>query len=187
MTLQASGAISMSDLVAEFVGPTPAALSDFYRGGTYVPDTAPNAGIPTSGAIALSDFYGGVNAVTITDVTVANQFFTESNSNAWWDTNGPVTVQKTVTSVGNVTPADDGSYVYLWEFVSNVSSTGGAATFNRTDGADVTDNYSLGSVNPGDSSTIERVENWRLTVSNPNGPQNDTFQIRVTATNEGSS
>lgn len=33
-------------------------LSDYYRGGAYVWDTATNTGIPTSGQIKLSHFYG---------------------------------------------------------------------------------------------------------------------------------
>lgn len=59
MTLQASGAISLSDLRGEFGGSAPDSLSEYYRGGSLVPDIAANAGIPTSGAISLSDFYGG--------------------------------------------------------------------------------------------------------------------------------
>lgn len=33
-------------------------MSEYYRGGSYVPDTTVNAGVPTSGTISLSDFYG---------------------------------------------------------------------------------------------------------------------------------
>ena len=33
-------------------------LSDYYRGGTLVPNIACNAGVPTSGPIKFSDFYG---------------------------------------------------------------------------------------------------------------------------------
>ena len=58
MTLQASGAITLADIAAEFGGATPHSLSEYYRGGTYVPDTAGNVSIPTSGAIAFDDFYG---------------------------------------------------------------------------------------------------------------------------------
>ena len=59
MTLQASGAISFSDLRGEFGGSTPDAISEYYRGGGLVPDFPANAGIPTSGAVSLSDFYNG--------------------------------------------------------------------------------------------------------------------------------
>ena len=63
MTLQLSGAISISDLVAEFGGSAPHSLSEYYRGGSLVPNTGTNSGVPTSGAISLTDFYGASAAV----------------------------------------------------------------------------------------------------------------------------
>jgi hypothetical protein len=58
MTLPASGPISLANIQAEFGGPTPIRLENYYRGGAYVLDTdyAPN--VPTSGPISLSNFYG---------------------------------------------------------------------------------------------------------------------------------
>lgn len=59
MTLPNSGVITLEDIQAEFGGPTnPISLFNYYRGGTYVPDSAANAGVPTSGEISLFDFYG---------------------------------------------------------------------------------------------------------------------------------
>lgn len=65
MALQTSGAISIGDLRTEFGDTASSSLSEFYRGGSLVPNTASNTGVPTSGAIALSDFYGASQAVTI--------------------------------------------------------------------------------------------------------------------------
>lgn len=59
MPLQTSGAISIGNIATEFGGVAPHSLSEYYRGGANVPDTPANAGIPTSGAISLTDFYGG--------------------------------------------------------------------------------------------------------------------------------
>lgn len=39
MTLPSSGTISIGDLRTEFGGPTPSSLTDYYRGGSYVPST----------------------------------------------------------------------------------------------------------------------------------------------------
>lgn len=39
MTLQASGSISLADLAAEYGGTAPHSLSEYYRGGAYVPNT----------------------------------------------------------------------------------------------------------------------------------------------------
>ena len=59
MVLQGSPPISLSDIRGEFGGTAPDSLSEYYRGGSFVPDTATNAGIPTSGSISLLDFLGG--------------------------------------------------------------------------------------------------------------------------------
>ena len=61
MTLPSSGTITISQIVTEFGGDAPHSLSEYYRGGSYV--TANNTDVPTSGAIALSDFYGAVKII----------------------------------------------------------------------------------------------------------------------------
>ena len=64
MTLPSSGIISFSNLRNEFYDGNSVSLGDLYRGGTYVSGTLPdgtsiNSGIPTSGAITISNFYNG--------------------------------------------------------------------------------------------------------------------------------
>lgn len=50
----------MKDIRDEFAPSTNIyKLSAYYRNGLFVPDTAANAGIPTSGEISIGDFYGG--------------------------------------------------------------------------------------------------------------------------------
>lgn len=49
MALQSSGAISLSDIAAEFGGSTPHSLSEYYGVAT---------GVPSSGTIDFADFYG---------------------------------------------------------------------------------------------------------------------------------
>ena len=49
MALQSSGVISIGDIASEFGGSAPHALSEYYGAAT---------GVPASGTIALSDFYG---------------------------------------------------------------------------------------------------------------------------------
>ena len=58
MPLTSSGTIKISELATEFNDLTPNSLSEFYRAGGKVPDISANSGVPTSGAISLSDFYG---------------------------------------------------------------------------------------------------------------------------------
>lgn len=52
MTLQSSGAISLSDIQTEFGGSNPISISEYYGEDAY-PDT-----LPESGVISLNDFYG---------------------------------------------------------------------------------------------------------------------------------
>jgi len=70
MALPSSGTIGISDLKTEYVpsGVTAVSLSDLYRGGEYVlSGPSGNSSIPTSGAISLSNFYGGVQGFNLGD------------------------------------------------------------------------------------------------------------------------
>jgi hypothetical protein len=60
MTLPASGILYLSQIQAEFGGPN-YLMSSYYRGGGYV--TANNTGVPASGAIYFSQFYGTQKSV----------------------------------------------------------------------------------------------------------------------------
>lgn len=93
MALQSSGAISLSDLQTEFGGSNPISLSEYYRGGAYVPDTPTNSGVPTSGAISLSDFYGAADSLpALTSGTVGLYTY-----NASWINTAATTWQTVVT------------------------------------------------------------------------------------------
>ena len=63
----AGSALSLSDIQTEFGGSNPIALSEYYAGGDNVPSgTSGDAGsIPSSGTIAVSQFYGSSNRVAI--------------------------------------------------------------------------------------------------------------------------
>ena len=66
MALQSSGTITIQDIADEFGGIAPHSLSEYYRNGVYVGSN--NTGVPTSGTISLSDFYGA-SAGTVLTVT----------------------------------------------------------------------------------------------------------------------
>jgi len=66
MALQASGAISLSDLATEFGDTTPNSMSEFYAGGSLV--GTHNASVPASGTISLTDFYSATAAIVL-DIT----------------------------------------------------------------------------------------------------------------------
>jgi hypothetical protein len=53
MTLQTSGAISLSQVQSEFGGANPVSMSEYYRGGSYV---------PTTGAGSYSSYQGSLQS-----------------------------------------------------------------------------------------------------------------------------
>ena len=80
MAVKSSGTLGLvSDIVAEFGGSSPYALTDYYRGGSLVPDTVANSAVPTSGTIALTDFYGA-EATTPTVYTARGGTFVNTDS-----------------------------------------------------------------------------------------------------------
>lgn len=89
MALQSSGTISLSNIQTEFGGTNPISMSEYYRGGSYVTDN--NTGVPTSGSIDLSDFYGTVNTFTfsITSNTENANVYTLATA-AGWDGSKPL-------------------------------------------------------------------------------------------------
>jgi hypothetical protein len=71
MPLASSGTLSINDIAGEFGGSSnPESLSEFYRGGSRVPNSPANSSIPTSGTIAISNFYNGSSASDIITGTV---------------------------------------------------------------------------------------------------------------------
>ena len=66
MPLQNSGQISLADIAAEFGGTTPHSMSEYYSAAT---------GIPASGTIDMSDFYGASAAAAGYTLTTDQQDF----------------------------------------------------------------------------------------------------------------
>lgn len=89
MALPSSGTLKISDIAAEFGGSAPHALSEYYRGGGRVPDVSQNNGVPTSGAISISDFYGATNYVPLSIL----------GSTTWTTTNTSSTTSSTSVSI----------------------------------------------------------------------------------------
>ena len=108
MALQSSGLITLAQIQAEFGGANPISLSEYYRGGAYT--TTNNTGVPTSGSISLSNFYG----------TVAQFSYTFSSSTQ------EVNLYSTLTSAGwngsDLVLVTINSGVYLWS--DNTSTAG---------------------------------------------------------------
>jgi len=106
MTLPASGPISFSQIQAEFGGSNPISFSEYYRNGGYV--TSNNTGIPTSGAISMSQFYGGEALISSVFVETASQ----SQWSAWNWSQGAHSITESATQLTVDMYANDGSKNY---------------------------------------------------------------------------
>jgi len=85
MAIPGSGTpIDLTDIATEFGDSAPHSVSEFYRGGGLVPDSATNSAIPTSGAVALGNFYGSANVVALNLTISANT----SNYDLWSNVSG---------------------------------------------------------------------------------------------------
>ena len=102
MAVPSSGAVSIQDLVDEFGGSTPHSISEYYRGGSLVPNVSANNSVPTSGTVALTNFYGAVDATFI-----AASGGTETTSGDFkihtFNSNGTFTVNSVGNSAGSNT------------------------------------------------------------------------------------
>jgi hypothetical protein len=73
MALPASGTISLYSLYAEFGGPVPVKLSNYYRGAGLVPDTPQYDNVPVAwNTIKLSNFYSGAATALNFSLTVGS-------------------------------------------------------------------------------------------------------------------
>ena len=85
MALPSSGTISISQIASEFSDTAPHSMSEFYRGGGLVPNSPSNTAVPTSGQIAIGNFYGAQNRIglplTITGNTQNYNLYTAVSAN----------------------------------------------------------------------------------------------------------
>ena len=83
MVIKASGSLAMSEIVTEFGGTVPHSLSEYNRGGAYVPNITQNNGVVTgaSSAQSFSNYYNKVKILT-QNVIPATPFSINRTSNA---------------------------------------------------------------------------------------------------------
>ena len=131
MALQASGAISLSELATEFNDTQPNNMSEFYRGGDRVPSV--NTSVPTAGLVNLTDFYNCVNEIGVTAANATNVSLASAFSSNW-TVNVPkrYTVPNGVTIGGTggtaaITCESNMAGTLIIEVTGSVIGTGGAA------------------------------------------------------------
>jgi hypothetical protein len=141
-----TGTVTLADIQQEFGGTEPISLSEYYRGGAYVPDGAGTALIPTSGPISLSNFRGASKTVTITYALIGGG----GGGGAGRDDDGGAGYGLYATSGGassisademQTITAPGGSGGYSFAFLWNQTSLGaGEASFYGPGGALVANN-----------------------------------------------
>ena len=145
MAVKSSGQLAMTEIVAEFGGDAPHAMSEYYGGGDRVPQGA-NPNVSTTGQNKFSNFYNSVAA------TVLNILSNTTNYNiktavqaAGGDLNTPVILTiasgVTVSSTSNTTPAmktdtgwGAGTTINITNNGSIVGSAGSSGTVNPSSG-----------------------------------------------------
>jgi len=106
MPVPSSGPVAISDLVDEFGGTAPHSLSEYYRGGSFVPGN--NTNVPTAGAFGLSNARGAVNEIAIAATSGAN-----IDISSLFGANWTSTVPKRLTIGSGVTIGGTGSSAAL--------------------------------------------------------------------------
>ena len=142
MAVTSSAPIDIGDLVTEFGGSTPHSLTEYYRGGSLVPNTTANNSVPTSGAISLTDFFGATASGDTSDTLTltVGTILTFRGFSILAGSISPNTVEFdswNVTITGLYYNTSDGKlHLIINQNSGNsgwTSLTLGSTTFNRTD------------------------------------------------------
>lgn len=112
MTLPASGVITINNLRTEYAS-TSGSLAAYYRGGSIVSANMASTGVPTSGAISLSNFYGQSTAfnLAINDNTFNYNLRADAVA-AGWDQVRPLVCTVTINSGIYVASTSTGTYAF---------------------------------------------------------------------------
>ena len=139
MTLQTSGAISLSQVQTEFGGANPISMSEYYAGGANVPGSTSgvNGAVPASGTISMSKFFGTSDVAfspdggTSAGVPVYLNAFGSLNASLTITCNQSAVWTWTKTGTGGSADTASGNSATSITFSNSTTSFGGAksATF----------------------------------------------------------
>lgn len=182
MAVKSSGTLGLvSDIVAEFGGSAPYDLTDYYRGGSLVPNISANSDVPTSGTIALTDFYGAEASapgptLTARGGTYNNSDFGGSSQNIrfdlFYDSDGDA--RRTLEIGGGFSTAFIGSW-------SNDPLEDGTGISIRVSYVSGTNIYSSGD-GLGSWVSLTSNRNWRFEDTlNPFQTVSGTFSVQLSS------
>lgn len=146
MTLPASRPITLAQVCTEFGAPSNTTLGAFVRGGSWVPNTPGNSGVPTAKPITLGDLLGASAAPPYSASAAPSSVYGER-----YTTPGTATTNScTVTVTGSA-----GSITRSWTRVSGDA----AISISSTTAATVTWSASMSALNS------YRTATWKCTVT----------------------
>jgi hypothetical protein len=127
MALPGSGTLTLQAIQDEFGGSHPTSLSEYYRNGGLVPSN--NGDVPTSGTIAMSNFYGAVNEIGVTVSAGASSYNVQTAAfSSYWTTAVPkrLTINSGVT-LGQVTVPASMAGTLIIDHSGSIQGAGGTA------------------------------------------------------------
>jgi len=141
----------LKDIRAEFGGTAglapdgrirQASISQYYKGGTFVPSIAQNAEIPTSGQIRFGNYYGTRTASTPPLAEFVNGSFEDGTTTGWTVLNQSLALNGLSTILGYPTPAGRVSVLtnnsgQTASVVSDAAPGSGAKSLSLTTGSHV--------------------------------------------------
>jgi len=161
VALKSSGQLTIAEIRSEMAAPAGVGLQDLYRGGPYTPDNSFNTGVPTSGQIKITDFYG-TSGLRLVDRKVVGRSWGGGTIIRLekWD----VTIPLQVIVTGGSTP-----YTYSWSWTSATTTNTSENPFVQVTGASSsTLNFRFyTSGYPG----FARLSNPKCTVTDASGTQ----------------
>ncbi|WHI51672.1 hypothetical protein P3339_02245 [Microbulbifer sp. MLAF003] len=133
-TMPSSGQASSANLQSVFGQSGAGNTSQFYRGGSFVPNISQNNNIPTSGAADSADFYSATDYVAMGTPSLSG---TTVKQNA-----GTGSVSCSTTLTCSQPSNGTGNFIYTWQKVSgttlSVSANGRSVTLSRSDTGEIT-------------------------------------------------
>lgn len=159
MALQSSGAISLSEIQTEFGGSNPIAISEYYSAAT---------GVPASGEIAITDFYGTSNITVAIDDGSLSDFGIGSSSVTF-----RLNVNGTITATGNTTTYSDTNWY-------EPTTTGIGSDYQVRVTATGATGALTGTLNT--YTTISSAQSWTLSSTGPDASVTLSVSVRDVAT-----
>ena len=173
MALQSSGAISIGDIAGEFGGSTPHSLSEYYGVAS---------GVPSSGAISISNFYGKSNIVfTLSAISPSIYDYSLSTATAGLR----VGADGYIYALGSEAPVNSSSsYVQMNTSTDWIIPRSGMSGYYVYATKISGDNLTSGTLNS--YLSLASDQTWQLTNSTDGTTKTTVIEIKIWDNNTGS-